>query len=228
VAVVDTDNFKEQLTKETKTITKNLEADKSKNTTMASFTFIENDYQFDYDANKDLVQALAIDPRSIRVALLKTHATNMTTLKAAVTAIAVVGPRADRVLVKEDKITDTDKRRNIISLANRIVDFENDNSVRGTQVQAAFPDLILSTRRKLIKAGAQLQVFVDESVIPLEYQFPGSGPVIPQKFIDDGSYAEFMEKLSRTLSKGTKGAREDIVKASVSWRLTGSDKSIGI
>lgn len=178
-------------------------------------------YEGDVDAEEfiEIQNALVVDPKVIRETIQRS--VEVSELKSIADSIVFVGPRYDKLRTKLEKRTSltASTKQKILKRASQIEDFCNKHSVRGTQVQAAFPDLILSSRRKLLAKGVKLQRFVPDSVLPLEYQFPGVGPVLEEKYKTEDHYIQFTKDLTRILSQGRFSWNEAIVRNSLLWTI---------
>lgn len=187
---------------------------------MSSFAFISPEFAIDVQEIINISSALVVDPKAIRTRLLDEF--DVATLSEIAASVVTIGPRPDRVRAKLNRVSNVsnDIKKLILSHAQRLDKFQKDNSIRITQFQAAFPDLIYAYRLEIKGKGGPLQRFVDDSVLPIEYQFPGSGPILPKKYRTESHYFKFQERLSFVLSQGQLEMNRNIVQASIEWYIT--------
>jgi len=178
-----------------------------------------------------IADALAIDPRQIRNEYYDSAARRFRSDKvqgliiSAIKGINQIGPNPDYTLIKVDMKSNLTENQKL-SIKTIAIKLQNDLRElkrRGPHISAAFPDLLYGLRVKFIEAGykSRYQTFVSESILPVALQFPGSGPMIPNK--DDVEvlkvYHEFQEALSLRLSQGSAGRNIGITNQSLSWSL---------
>jgi hypothetical protein len=205
---------------------------------MSEFSDQELYAALDYWQSADVDEILAtqsllfINPVGIRAEILKrVKKGGLPALSRAATLIAIMGPNPDatdqRIVVRnpdENKRGEVERARALVSeLSAYLVEFSGDkNPVRGTQFQAAFPDLIFKARKFLMNTkNWSPQRFVGPDVYPLALQFPGSGALIPENMHD--GYITFMTAFSETISRGLQPVNMTIVHQSLSWKIGGID-----
>jgi hypothetical protein len=147
-----------------------------------SFPEIKGESVIDAKDYTDIYSALIVDPKAIRENISKKEHTDVLARIAA--DIVEIGPRPDRVQAKlQSRISvKPEIAQKITTAINEVTGFIKRYNIRATQFQAAFPDLILKCRVKLIKANAVLQRFVPDEVLPLVFQFPCSGHVLTNEY----------------------------------------------
>jgi len=167
----------------------------------------------------DIAAALAVDPKAIREKLLETEDAEV--LATIAEHIVTVGPRPDKTLAKLARrsniapATVTKIREKVGAISAFIARV----GIRATQFQAAFPDLILRVRESIMKGGGVLQRFVPETTLPILFQFPGSGPVLPDDYRDEEHYGAFNIALTKALSQGQNEVNWTIVHKSLEWKI---------
>lgn len=107
-----------------------------------------------------------------------------------------------------EKTIAQDLKDRTIELAKKNKKILNDLGIRGTHFQNAFPEFIYAVRVaiKTAKGDSKFQRFVNEKILPIEYQFAGSYPLLKShNVINDvaENYEEFMRRFSSIISKGT-------------------------
>jgi len=194
---------------------------------MASAIFIElkPDVKFDVKDYNDIYSSLIVDPKAIRETLIKKE--DLQTLTKIAEYIVEVGPRPDKIIAKLNTRLSVKPEisQKIMTRVNEINAFIKKHNIRATQFQAAFPDLILKVREYILEQNGNLQRFVADSILPIEFQFPGSGPVVPSDFRNNEHYGKFNEALTRALSQGTQEVNWTIVAKSLEWAIT-DDQSL--
>jgi len=167
----------------------------------------------------EISSALIVDPKAIRETLLGKEPADVLTRIAE--HIVFIGPRPDRVTAKLNTRVAI-KTETLNKINQRIQDlssFIKKHSIRATQFQAAFPDLILKIRDNVNKNKGVLQRFVPDSILPLLYQFPGSGPVVPDEFRGEDHYGAFNIALTKALSQNQQDVNWTIVNKSLEWSI---------
>lgn len=172
------------------------------------------------------------NPINIRSRLLTSYATDEAKkiISRICTLIVILGPNPDRAYVRiRQRLAvsgskDTKALDYVLELNKLLRDAQNKVAgLRGTQVQAALPDLIYQSRKFLMDKGLWTpQAFIKSDLLPVEYQFPGAAPIIPQEHLD--AYPEFAEAFSMAISQNKRHANEQIVKQSMAWRIVGETK----
>jgi len=182
-----------------------------------SFSEVKIESKIDVKEYNDIYSALIIDPKAIRENLLSKETPEI--LSKISENIVEIGPRPDRIVAKlNSRVTIKGELLNKINnKIKEITDFIKKHNIRATQFQAAFPDLILSHRYQIYKQKGNLQRFVSDFTLPLIYQFPGSGPVIPEKYRNQEHYGEFNIALTKALSQGSQSVNWTIVEKSLEW-----------
>jgi len=185
----------------------------------ASFVEVKAEVNFDIKDYNDIYSALIVDPKAIRETLIKRE--DASVLSKIAEYIVEIGPRPDRILLKlNSRLSVKPEIAQKITLRiNELNNFIKKHNIRATQFQAAFPDLILKVREFVIGNGGTLQRFVADSILPIEFQFPGSGPVLPQEFKDAEHYGKFNEALTKALSQGQQEVNWTIVSKSLEWSI---------
>jgi len=77
-----------------------------------------------------------------------------------------------------------------------------------------------------MKNNAPLQRFVPDDVLPLIFQFPGSGPVLPLDLKNSEHYGNFNIALTKALSQNTQEVNWSIVNKTLEWSIDVSDIDI--
>jgi len=177
------------------------------------------DVKIDSRDYTDISSALIVDPRAIRERLLSVEDKKI--ISDIAECVISVGPRPDRVLAKlaTRTLVPIDIANKIRTRTEKIDTFCKKHSIRGTQFQAAFPDLIFKGREKLIKDNVKLQRFCPDEILPLIFQFPGSGPIIPDIYRSEDNYGQFNVELTKALSQGKLNVNWTIINKSLEWRV---------
>lgn len=205
---------------------------------MTAFTDAEVFSALDYYSATDVDEILSvqsllfINPVVIRAQIMKKLGKGgMPRLSRIATLISVIGPNSDasaeRLINRNPDQTGEDKVKGAMKLIAELSTLiravsEAGATIRGTQFQAAFPDLIYKSRVFLIKTKNWMpQRFVDPTVFPLKLQFPGAGALIPESMHD--GYIKFMTSFSKTISRGLQEVNLTIVNQSLAWKIKGID-----
>jgi len=188
-----------------------------------NFNEIDVEFKFDVKDYNDIYSALIVDPKAIREVILTKESKEI--LAKIAEYIVEIGPRPDRITaklstrvsVKQDILTKINIR------VNEINTFTKKHNIRATQFQAAFPDLIVKARLVIKNNGGNLQRFVPDNILPILYQFPGSGPIVPEDLRDENHYGLFNIALTKALSQGTQDVNWTIVQKSLEWVIRVED-----
>jgi len=177
------------------------------------------DIKIDSRDYTDVTSALVVDPRIIREKILQNEDKKI--IADISECIVIVGPRPDRVLAKLSTRVNVsiDLQNRIREKTNKIDGFCKKHNIRGTQFQAAFPDVIFKVRDKLLKDDVKLQRFVSDEILPIVFQFPGSGPVIPDNYRNTEHYGQFNIELTKALSQGRLSVNWSIIQRSLEWKI---------
>jgi hypothetical protein len=164
---------------------------------------------------------LFVSPATIRQEIIS-GTTNLADLSRIATLITLFGVNPNksrgRILRTQANIDIKSKAIKLLDeLVVRLSNLKANSIVRGTQFQAAFPDLILASRQFLISKNWVPQRFVEEDVLPLEFQFGGSGPIIPDALFQ--GYRDFCEEFTEKISQGKSTVNKEIMEQSLRWRL---------
>jgi len=167
----------------------------------------------------DVSSALVVDPKAIREKILSLENKNI--ISDIGECIVIVGPRPDRVLAKlatrvNVSIETTNKIKDRVQ---RIENLIKKYSIRGTQFQAAFPDIIFKARESVIKQNGLLQRFCSDDILPIIFQFPGSGPILPDSYRNQEHYGQFNIELTKALSQGKLSVNWSIIEKSLEWKI---------
>jgi len=181
--------------------------------------------------------SLFVNPSAIRAKIRAMTGFSQEKLSRALLTIVLFSPNAQKIIARANlKLGDTDKSKPmLINLANNFNNYlaeikaNTSTTVRGAQLQAAFPDVIFTLRKQLMKdpsKGWSPQRFCDDDECPLELQFPGAGPILRRT--QDGSVVQedylwarnFATKFTSIISRGTSQFNEQIFVASLSWSLS--------
>jgi len=195
---------------------------------MTSIVFqdVKIEIKMDIKDYTDIYSALVVDPKAIRDNLLKKETAD--TLGRIAAMIVEIGPRPDKIASKilSRSIVKKEIADKINIRVQDINTFIKKHNIRATQFQAAFPDLILRCRVNLMKNNAPLQRFVPDDVLPLIFQFPGSGPVLPLDLKNSEHYGNFNIALTKALSQNTQEVNWSIVNKTLEWSIDVSDIDI--
>jgi hypothetical protein len=185
-------------------------------------TVISTVYSVNVVEYNEIISALSIDPKSIREKVIESKEV----LLAISEAIVTVGPKPDKTLARLSKRSNIPviTINKVRTKVQTIMAFISKYAIKGTQFQAAFPDYIWKVRRDLLDAGAVLQRFCSEIVLPIEFQFPGSGPILPFNYRTMEHYGAFCEALTKALSQGQQEVNWLIAKKSIQWVVEINDR----
>jgi len=187
------------------------------------FQDVKTEIKMDIKDYTDIYSALVVDPRAIRDNLLKKETPDA--LGKIASMIVEIGPRPDKIAIKIMSRTQVKKEvaEKINLRIQEINTFIKKHNIRATQFQAAFPDLILRCRVNLMKNNAPLQRFVPDEILPIIFQFPGSGPVLPNEFRNSDHYGVFNVALTKALSQNTQEVNWSIINKTLEWSIDVSD-----
>jgi hypothetical protein len=183
------------------------------------FDAVSVDVKIDSRDYTDVTAALTVDPKVIREKLLLSEDKKI--IADICECIVVVGPRPDRVLAKLSTRAQVslEVQNKIKERTTKIDVFCKKHNIRGTQFQAAFPDIIFKNRDKLIKDDVKLQRFVADDILPVVFQFPGSGPILPDSYRNTEHYGQFNVELTKALSQGRLSVNWSIIQKSLEWKI---------
>lgn len=178
-------------------------------------TIIAVDVRISLEEFNEIQSNLQIDPRSLRLKVKE----DAKVLYAIAEAIVVTGPKPDKTLNRLNKRVGVKESsaEKIRVKARTILAFVAKYAIKGTQFQAAFPDYIWKVRRDYLDINAPLQRFCGDTVLPIEFQFPGSGPILPLEYRKMEHYGVFVEALTKALSQGKQETNWLIANKSIEW-----------
>jgi len=167
----------------------------------------------------DISSALIVDPKAIREKILATENKNL--ISEVAECIIFVGPRPDRILIKLSSRSSVpiEVSNKIKDKINKIESFIKKHNIRGTQFQAAFPDVLFKIRESILKQKGILQRFCSDDVLPIVFQFPGSGPILPDEYRNVDHYGNFNVELTKALSQGKLSVNWSIIEKSLEWKI---------
>jgi hypothetical protein len=139
--------------------------------------------------------------------------------------------RPDKFMKRIKKVKDRDLSALIRGSMNFLKSFEKTYGVRATQLQASFPDIISHFKSGLYNLGCNVQRFVPEEIIPIQYQFPGSAPVVPKAYkelkvgedakIAKTAYRQLVEAITKAFGGEKAVVNETIYNASLNFNIAG-------
>jgi len=185
-----------------------------------SFNSISVEIKVNIKDYNDVTSALIVDPKIIREKLIQSESKSI--LADIAECIVVIGPRPDRIIAKlTTRVNATvDVLNKIRDRVQKIETFIKKHLIRGTQFQAAFPDLIFKARESILKQNGSLQRFVSDEVLPIIFQFPGSGPILPDGYRNQDHYGQFNIELTKALSQGRLNVNWSIIERSLEWKIS--------
>jgi len=176
-----------------------------------------------FKAIADAAQTIAIDPKRLREKILNDVGDarkSILQLSRMAFIIAAIGPNPDRNQERIDNMSDGDEKSTVTQANSDLWRLLTKFAIRGTQFQAAFPDLVAAAMYHMESTwGIALREVIPKEVLPRYYQFPGSAPVLPDNVggkTREEVYILFQQKFS-TLVNGD--YNEQIVRQSLEWRI---------